>query len=335
MAAVAWQETCAIAQASYRLMAQALITNMIAAGFVQTGDTGQINPATIVIGTANGIGGTISEEYGYVMFRMNDSLAASYPLYIKIIFGAYFVTNNSTRRCNCRIIFGLATDGAGNLTGPTKEINSLGGAGTFTNTQLSGPHSSWCHHKEGLGALLAYRASWQTANGTSSTAQLPFCFFVVERTRDASGNLTGDGFYILSRGCVTEGSGMGYWSLANINYGSPYQPFLETTYLSPSLTNTTKFGGLWMGGEFSNSKSGAAQLQDIWAPHNGMQPFKSVKLYKTSLASPGDTTTLTQDGVAKPFLFAGSWGFGSDMFMADSTDSQFYTARVGLALEWA
>ena len=27
MAAVAWQETCAIAQASYRLMAQALLTN--------------------------------------------------------------------------------------------------------------------------------------------------------------------------------------------------------------------------------------------------------------------------------------------------------------------
>ena len=79
MAAVAWQETCAIAQASYRLMAQALITNMIAAGFVQTGDTGQINPATIVIGTGSGSGGTISEEYGYVMFRMNDSLAASYP----------------------------------------------------------------------------------------------------------------------------------------------------------------------------------------------------------------------------------------------------------------
>lgn len=335
MAAVTWQETCASAQANYRLMAQALLTNMIAAGFVQTSDAGQVNPSTIVVATTNGAAGTFGDDYGYLMFRMNDSLSATLPVYIKFIFGSFFVASNSTRRCAIRIIFGFASDGAGNLTGPIKEVVSSGSGGGFTNTELAGPHTSWCHHKEGLAALFAYRACWQTANGTSCTIVHPLNWFVVERTRDSSGNHTAEGIYILHRGQVITGTGPASMTGAQFNYSNSYTPQPHCTFLSPSMTTVNKWGAIWLGETATNSKAGAVQLQDIWAPHNGGTAMKSVKLYRSSVAAVGDTTNFTQNGVTKPFVMLGNWGFLSDLYMADGNDSQLAYQSMALALEWA
>lgn len=335
MAAVAWQETCGAAQANYRLMAQALLTNMLAAGFVQTSDAGQVNPSTIVVATATGSGGTFGDDYGYLMFRMNDSLAATLPVYIKFIFGSYFVSSNATRRCAMRIIFGFATDGAGNFTGPTKEVISSGVSGTYSNIELPGPHSSWCHHKEGLAALFAYRAYYQTSNYPHFTMVNPMAWFVVERTRDSSGNPTADGIYIFHRGIATTASRMGDQTIASLNYANAYTPQPHTTFMSPSVTAVSKFGALWLGENYTNSKAGAVQLQDIWAPHSGGTPFKSVKLYKNSMAAVGDTTNFTQDGVTKPFIMLGSWAIASDLYVADASDGVTAYQSIGLALEWA
>ena len=338
MAAVAWQETCAIAQASYRLMAQALLTNMVAAGFVQTSDTSQVTPSTIVVGTGSSPGaGTFPDDYGYLMFRMNDSLSSTLPVFIKIVFGAFFAASSgSVRRAAVKITIGFSTDGAGNFVGPTKEIISTGLSVPLTaNVELPGPHSSWCHHKEGLAALFAYRACWQTANSTTCTMVHPLNWFVIERTRDSSGNPTGEGIYILSRGMVANGNAISGYTLAALNYSSQFTPQPHITFMSPGTTNMTKWGAIWLGENYTNSKDGAIQLQDIWAPHNGGTPFKSVKLYKAAGATVGDTTNLTQDGVTKPFILLGSWAFFSDFFLADSAAGTTAAQDVGLALEWA
>lgn len=334
MAAVTWQETCGAAQASYRLMAQALLTNMIAAGFVQTSDAGQVNPSTIVVATTSGTGGTFGDDYGYLMFRMNDSLSATLPVYIKFIFGSYFPSTSSARRCAMRIIFGFATDGAGNFTGPTKEVVSSGAGGTYSNIGLPGPHSSWCHHKEGLAALFAYRAYFQTSNPGSNTMINPMAWFVVERTRDSSGNPTAEGIYIFHRGTLPADSSLGDQNVLSLS-SNTYTPQPHTTFMSPSVTKVSKFGALWLGENYTNSKSGAVQLQDIWAPHNGGTPFKSVKLYKNSMAAVGDTTNFTQDGVTKPFIMLGSWAIASDLSITDGADVTTAYQRIGLALEWA
>ncbi|MCB1713466.1 MAG: hypothetical protein KDH96_13660, partial [Candidatus Riesia sp.] len=49
-----------------------------AVGLVKTGDTGQINWSTVTVGT--GI-------RGYEIFRFNDSLQATTPVFIKIEYG--------------------------------------------------------------------------------------------------------------------------------------------------------------------------------------------------------------------------------------------------------
>lgn len=334
MAAVAWQETCAIAQASYRLMAQALITNMIAAGLVQTSDTGQINPSTIVIPTGGGSSGGVTEEYGYVMFRMNDSLAATLPVYIKLIFGAYFGNNSSTRRCGLKISIGFATDGAGNLTGPVKELISSGPTLAGTNTELAGPHPSWCHHKEGSVALLAYRANWRLVNGVSVNADFPLHFFVIERTRDAAGNPTAEGINIMSRGQVASSTWAANLTLGNLFFTNSYHPLLDTHYLSPSLSLQLRTGGIWLGQTYTGAKAGAVQMQDIWSPGNSGTPFKTVKLYRTTGANVGDTTSFEVDGVSTPFLMAGSWAFLSELFIPTGNDGAYNYKDISLAIEW-
>ncbi len=332
MAAVAWQETCNFVQAQYRIWAQALLTNMIASGLVQTSDTGQVNPTTITIDTDASATGT-KQEYGYLVFKFNDSLAASYPIFIKVTFCAFaFSSTAASKKQLLSVQIGFATDGAGNITGPSKTINETTATGSFGQAVLAGPQASWCHHKEGMLALVAYRASLQFSNGADPIVDTPLIAFVIERTRDSSGNPTGTGVYILGRGGMFTANGVTSISLATLAYALSYFPQLETSFLSPGLTNVSRFGALWAGGEFSATKSAALQVQDILAPHDGGTTFKSVKMYVAALATPGDTADITIDGVSKRFLFAGSLGFLGDLRVFTPADQPYQ--RMGLAIEW-
>jgi len=131
---------------------------MLAAGFVQTADTGQLDISTISSFLSN----SGDFFYGYKMYALNDSLQDTLPVYIKAEFGsgpAGNATSNSAYVTpKIRWSFGvsnypiLPSDGSGNLSSAigtgTHPSTSTNGGGTFsTSTNVT----SYCTYNENLG----------------------------------------------------------------------------------------------------------------------------------------------------------------------------------------
>jgi hypothetical protein len=77
-------------------------------GMVQTADTGQINWLTVTVPTV------INERKGYEIWRFNDALQATAPVFLKISYGS---ANAAASYPGIWITIGTGSDGAGNLTG--------------------------------------------------------------------------------------------------------------------------------------------------------------------------------------------------------------------------
>lgn len=94
--------------ANFRSWIGFINTMMTTAGWVQTPDTGQINFATVLAPTA------VNTKQGYALYRMNDTLQATYPVIIKFAFGS----SSSAANPGIWFMVGTNTDGAGNFIDP-------------------------------------------------------------------------------------------------------------------------------------------------------------------------------------------------------------------------
>jgi hypothetical protein len=92
--------------ADFQTWAQGVEAQLVACGLVNTADTGQVNLATMVRPAANGFA-------GYRIYRFNDAMQASKPVFIKWEYGVASATNMPS----WRISLGTGTNGAGTLTG--------------------------------------------------------------------------------------------------------------------------------------------------------------------------------------------------------------------------
>lgn len=149
---------------------QEILDLLSTAGFVQTADSGQIDPGTVV-----GAAGAIS---GYSVHRMNDSLQSIAPVFFKLVYGY----GNSAGKLRVDIQFGTGTDGAGTLTGQVSSVR------TMLSTNWSGSliaMRSIAVHTSGFGAL-AYRPGSPSAGYTAPAA------FYIDRSVDNNGLPTGD-----------------------------------------------------------------------------------------------------------------------------------------------
>lgn len=150
-----------------------LHNRMLAAGYVQTADTGQINPATVVKP------GTSNTAAGYLMYRAADTLQATAPLVVKWEVGAA----STITRYAFWLTVGTASDGAGTLTGTvssrlTVAQNGNPPVGTFEcNTSYAADGSRI------VGDL------WEDTTATSLAV-----FFGIERLKDSAGADDGSGF---------------------------------------------------------------------------------------------------------------------------------------------
>lgn len=97
--------------ANFRTWINFIHDMMIAAGWDQTADTGQINFATV---TAPGAADT---KQGYALYEMTDALAATNPIILKFGFGSGSNTNSP----GLWFAVGTHTDGAGNFIDPNDE----------------------------------------------------------------------------------------------------------------------------------------------------------------------------------------------------------------------
>lgn len=98
--------------ADLRAWSKFIYDTMIDGGWVQTADTGQINFTTVTKPTA------VNQARGYIIMRMNDTLQATVPIYVRIDFGSSGAINSM----GVWITIGAGSDGAGNIT--TKYFDS-------------------------------------------------------------------------------------------------------------------------------------------------------------------------------------------------------------------
>lgn len=199
--------------AKWRTLGSAYNTALAAAGFVQTSDTGQINWTTVNKPTA------VNTIAGYEIWRFNDSLQATKPIYFKI----EYQSNGNTASGNSMYIkFTLATgsNGSGSLTGTSTGAlfsgsNYSGFAMTNTAMLCQFTHST----ANGYG-LLNFGIAPTAASGTIP-AYTSCGFIIIERTKDSSGNPTGNGVSVIYHQTTSAAAGSTTISEASISFDTP------------------------------------------------------------------------------------------------------------------
>lgn len=187
--------------ANFRAWAQFIHDGLIAAGMVQTSDTGQANLATITVPVA------INTYPYYEVFRLGDSLHATKPVYLKVEYGA----SGATTRPSSRYTVGPGTDGAGGIT--------AGWGAVMTPPATASSSAAQTCYCSGDGSSFVL-SMWTTF----TTASTSFQFFL-ERSRDHNGLPTGDGLAFGYGGNVRILAYAGVWSSANCAALSMLCPF--------------------------------------------------------------------------------------------------------------
>jgi hypothetical protein len=178
-----------ITNASFQAICARYKAMLDGCGLVQTSDTGQLNPATATFPGSNyGIA-------GYWIYRFNDTLQATAPIFIKVEPGRGDALNEPY----IRISVGSATNGAGALTGVSTQTIACGG--DKVNDTQNPVTTDFAYHREGV--------TWfcfETLPATG-TVRPPTHFFLIERTTDPdTGELDGLGVNILANYTVTSRS---------------------------------------------------------------------------------------------------------------------------------
>lgn len=186
--------------AEFRTWASGIAAQIAAMGLVKHTDSGQINLATVARPAIN-------TYAGYEIYRFDDALQATKPVYIKIEYGIAAVAD----RPSLAFTVGTGTNGAGTLNSQVGSRRTL----LPTGSKLSGNIlSSYCSGSN-------ERLSLCTHLDPSSTLAL---FINIERTKDSAGDPTNDGIAT----AFTAG-GTGFWQTVplagSIPAGGSIQPF--------------------------------------------------------------------------------------------------------------
>jgi hypothetical protein len=225
--------------ANFRAWGSGIAASLVAAGLVQTSDTGQINWTTVSRGANPGT--SVESIYGYEIYRFNDALQATKPVFIKVEYGVLWsvTSGGATATPSQSVIYitvGTSTNGAGTVNSAviTSRNRYIGGT-VFGGSGGSSPVSPFgaasasspcytCGDGSSVAQALGITNNAQpiytgTAVFSPDYSSLP-AYLLIERSRNADGTANGDGLIVL----------MSYW---NHSYGSaPTVPTSVCQYLS-------------------------------------------------------------------------------------------------------
>jgi hypothetical protein len=152
--------------ATFRTWAQGVDAQLKACGMVQTSDTGQVDLSTAIRPAS-------SSYAGYRIYRFDDSLQATHPVFMKLEYGVATVQD----RPAFRIQTATATNGAGNLLGQISSLRSVSAsAGSTLGTTLD----SFCSGSAS-GGRIALFTNCNSAQGNYTLG------LILERVRDGNG----------------------------------------------------------------------------------------------------------------------------------------------------
>lgn len=156
--------------AEFRAWGSGLSAALAAVGLVKTADTGQINWGTVLKPAG------ASTFQGYEIWRFNDSLQATAPVFLKVEFGSSGSVGNPA----VRVTVGKGSDGAGTITG------IIHAALVIPTAAASATPVTW-YVSSGDGSGVAVVPALSYYAGATVSGH----WWAVERSRDASGNATG------------------------------------------------------------------------------------------------------------------------------------------------
>jgi hypothetical protein len=169
--------------ALFREWVSFIIDGLVAGGWVQTADTGQINVTTVTRPLA------ASTMQGYAVFRMDDDLQSTKPVFMRLDFGS---GTGGANNPGMAVEIGTGSSGIGVITGSLQSLTM--GAATAPRASSSSASStgSTCHISATPGhAVIAMFVNANSALGFT---------YGIEREQDGAGDVANTGLYTLWSG---------------------------------------------------------------------------------------------------------------------------------------
>ena len=262
--------------ATYRAWGLDISTRLAVAGLVQTADTGQINWATVARPAATAYG-------GYEIWRFNDTLQGSSPVFIKIEYGS---SNNQTTPA-IRVTVSSGTNGAGTPTGLVSTAIVCYASGILVTNANITDFPSHVVHTSGFFALV-----FKMGAGVSG---LTLFSFIVERSVNNSGIPTGETVVLLACG--------------NGNQAQAAAPASMINYVTSTVTNglTGEDIGFMPSKMTSSVDSAGPKLFHHWIALGAMVPLVGSGAYILSEVALGSEHDLAIVGtVPRRYLAVGN-----------------------------
>lgn len=170
-----------VAAADFRLWSKQISDQLAAVGLTKTADTGQIDFTTVAFPGTGVVG-------GYEIWRFNDTLQATFPIFLKIEYGT---SGSGSNYPGMWLTVGSGSNGAGTLTGVMLNRVAHGRATTLSGS----PTVSYASYNTAIG-FLGF-AGWLSGSAGAPYGYLPF---MVMRPVDDTGAPTAEGIvtYYLS-----------------------------------------------------------------------------------------------------------------------------------------
>lgn len=166
--------------AKFRTWGSAVSAAILASGLTQTADTGQINWSTV------SKPGATNTKAGYEIWRFNDTLQSTKPIYMRLDYGSSNVASGNSP--STWLTVGTGTDGAGTITGVGMAVNQGVSSATSTSNTASFVGAAYST-SSGTATIIA----GLTYNGAPVHAGL----WVVSRTCDGTtGTTDGNGVWV-------------------------------------------------------------------------------------------------------------------------------------------
>lgn len=186
----------------------------------QSGSATTSTPLSIVLPLAN--------EMVYEIWRANDALSGSSPIFLKFEYGSAGTSSNP----NFTIIAGQASDGGGNISGLMTSIRTtvLNGISGSAGNDTTARNHFFC----GTAGRISMALNNNAANSSTIHGHVN-----IERSHDSSGSDTGSYFTMLTSGFDGSSQKIFQVSLVNGLVGGP--PAQETKWLGacPTTADTT------------------------------------------------------------------------------------------------
>lgn len=221
---------------SFRNWIQDCVTMFGSIGLTKAADTGMLDETTVTWP------GVISTMAGYQIWYLDDSLHATYPLYIRFGWGQ----GASGTRMIFNYQIGYATNGTGSLTGWTSAVSSfqIGSAGASSTANATGINCG--SGGEGYVWFINGRFGWNSGSQTTP-------FFCLQREHD-------------SNGAVVNG---GNWAI--LFQGVDPAQYFKVYSVNRTFATTFGFSHYFCMTPFSTTQSGSATETELWR-HFGKFP---------------------------------------------------------------